>query len=354
MRRRPDAFASSSAFGPVSRRERREADRFFAALIGARPAPRAFESEDVPYDAAFKTLELSPSSAHGGTAMSARLTLAMLTTIMPKLATVSSAIQQRYLDLTNEMFRLFAIDTIESRAFFLAHANVESGEFAAMVEADHREPYRERKRNSEDPAWTPQHVTAGQLADYRSRNYHNRPEIAPGGVFKYIGRGPLQVTTALGYRRGGEVMNVWGQELGRTGAIDDASTLLHAVGEIGQDPSLAAIPDLAFLLSGAHFKAARRTTATGPVRSMDKSASSDPPFRADQFLAASAWMVGIGSFGELKKWKTSQQQLVADNLNRKMPIFRRAIQAMCGGGTTGVCGNPAVAQPAPRITLPLP
>jgi hypothetical protein len=273
---------------------------------------------------------------------------------MPKLASASPAIQQRYLDFTNEMFRLYAIDTIESRAFFLAHAFIESGQFSAMVEADHREPYRERVRNSEDPAWTPQYVTPGQNADYRSRNYHQRPEIAPGGVFKYIGRGPLQVTTSLGYRRGREVMNVWGQEYGRTGAIDDSSKLLHAVGELGQDPSLAAIPEYAFLLSGAHFKAARRASATGPVRSMDKSASSDPPFRAEQFLAASAWMLGIGSFNELKKWKTSQQQLVADNLNGKMPVFRRAIQAMCGGGKTGICGHPAVGQPAPRITLPLP
>ncbi|HJZ78523.1 MAG TPA: hypothetical protein VKE51_42640 [Vicinamibacterales bacterium] len=347
------ASGGSSSFGFVSRRERREADLFFASLAGGRRAPRAFESEDAPYDSAFKTLELSPSSAHGGTKMSAGLTLAMLTAIMPKLATASAAIQQRYLDLTNEMFRLYAIDTIESRAFFLAHAFVESVQFSAMVEADFREAYRERARNSEDPAWRPQHVTAAQRSDYVGRGYDKNAQIAPGGVFKYIGRGPLQVTTSLGYRRALQVMNVWGQEYGGTGVIDDSSTLLQAVGEIGGDPSLAAIPDFAFLLSGAHFKAARRPSS-GILRSMDKSASSDPPFRADQFLAASASMAGIGSFAELKKWKASAQKIIADNLNGKMPVFRRAIQAMCGGGTTGICANPALGQAAPRITPPLP
>jgi hypothetical protein len=119
------------------------------------------------------------------------------------------------------------------------------------------------------------------------------------------------------------------------------------------DPSLAAIPDYAFLVSEAHFKAARRAGDRG-VRSMYKSASSAPPLRADQFLAASASMVGVGSFNELKKFNTRNQQHVADNLNRKMRVFRRAIQAMCAGGTTGICGNPTAGQPAPRITLLLP
>src|SRR5262245_33492632 len=112
MRHRRDANTESSSFGLVSRRERRDADLFFASFTGARRAPPAFESEEAPYDPAFKTLELSPSSAHGGTKMSVELTLAMLTTIMPKLATASAAVQQRYLDLTNQMFRLYAIDTI--------------------------------------------------------------------------------------------------------------------------------------------------------------------------------------------------------------------------------------------------
>jgi hypothetical protein len=348
MRRQP-SFSSSSSFGPVTRDQIREADLFFAALMGTPTPIRAIEAEDTAYDPAFKALELSPSSTHGGTPMRDGLTRAMLTRIMPKLGRASEAIQQRYLDLTNEMFRLFAIDTIESRAFFLAHAFVESGEFASMVEGDHREPYRERVRGSTDPAWTPQHVTAGQAAEFRRWNYHNRPEIMGRGNFLYIGRGPLQITFSRGYRRAREVMNVWGQEYGRTGAIEDSSKLLHAVGELSGDPALAAVPEYAFLLSGAHFKSAR-PGSSGGVRSMDKSASSTAPLRADQFLAASASMAGVGSFTELNR--SVHKKHIADNLNRKMPVFREAIKAMCGSATTGICGNPAVAQPAPRITLP--
>jgi len=355
---------TSSTYWPTSARARREADQFYASLIGRPARHRAaegesdaeaeaeiyFEDKTPPYDPTFKTLELSPSSTHGGTKMEGKLTLGMLTAIMPKLATAPPEIQHRYLALTNRMFRTFAIDTIESRAFFLAHANVESGEFASMVEGDHRQAYRERKRDSDDPAWTPQHVTPGQAAEFRRWNYHTRPQIAPGGRFLYIGRGPLQVTFSQGYRRAREVMELWGNELGRLGNVTAASTLLQAAGELSQDPTLAAIPDFAFMLSGAHFKSARPGSG-GTVRSMDKSASTAAPLRADQFLAASSSMAGVGSFAELKKLNARSRQHVADNINRKMVVFRRAVQAMCAGQTTGVCSNPAVGQPPPRISV---
>jgi hypothetical protein len=340
-------------FGRVSRRRRHEADLFFAELMGKpRGAGEAEDAgEDAPYDPQLKALELSPSSTHGGTPMTSALTVAQLVQIMPKLGTAAADVQQRYLGLTNDMFRLYAIDTIESRAFFLAQATIESGEYASMVEADHRQAYKERERNPSDPTWAPSYVTPAQRADFVARGYDKRDDIGRA-TFRFIGRGPLQVTTSQGYRRGGQVMNVWGQELGRRGSIDDASRILHAVGELSTDPTLAALPPFAFLLSGAHFKTARPSGTS--VTSMDKAATSRPPLSAEQFLGASAYMVGIGSFAQLKTWKQSQQQLVADNMNPKMVVFRRALVALCGTGTTGICANPAIRQPAPRITLPLP
>ncbi len=342
---------SRGGFGRSSSRRRRDADLFFADLMGASAGEDEAWPEDTPYDPRLRALELSASSTHGGTAMASPLNLAQLVQIMPKLGTAPAAVQQRYLDLTNDMFRLYAIDTIESRAFFLAQATIESGEYASMVEADHRQAYKERERNASDPAWTPSHVTAAQRADFVKRGYDKRDDIGRA-TFRFIGRGPLQVTTSQGYRRGGQVMNVWGQELGRRGSIEDSSRILHAVGELSGDPTLAAIPEFAFLLSGAHFKTARPSGTS--VTSMDKSATSRVPLSAEQFLGASAYMVGIGSFQALKGWRQDQQQAVADNMNRKMVVFRRALQALCGSGTTGVCANPAIRQPAPRITLPLP
>ncbi len=346
---------SRPGFGRVSQRERRNADLFFAELVGtASPLPPESSSETAPYDPRFKALELSPSSAHGGTRMAAPVTSAMLTAIMPKLATASAVVQRRYLDLTNDTFRLFAIDTIESRAFFLAHAFIESGQFSVMMEGDLRTPYRARERGASDPTWRPRHVTGAQDREYKKRNYHRRKSIAPGGAgdYRYIGRGPLQVTTFLGYKRAAQVMGVWGQELGRRGAIQDSARILHAQAEVLRDPYLAAIPEIAFLHSGAHFKAARR-----PGRnelSMDKSATSAPPFTWLRFLSASGSMFGVGSVAQLKKFSVSSQRHVIDNLNAKLPVFHRAVRTLCGSQTSGVCSNSALSGPVGPAPFPLP
>ncbi len=300
------------------------------------------------YDPRYRALELKASSDHGGTRMSSALSGAMLNRIMPALAAQSSEIKRRYLDLTNEVFSLFAIDTIESRALFLAHAKVESDQYKFMVEADRRVPYRAREVNAQDRRWRPQHVTAQQDAAYRAQRYHRRPQVMGRGRYLYIGRGPLQVTTAQGYKRAVEVLNVWGQELGRRGAIQESARILRAAGEVGRDPTLASVPQLGFLLCGAFFKVA--LPFKSGLKSLDMRATRNVPMTAEDFLRVSSSMYGLGSFRRLRTYRPDQRQIVIDNLNHKVPAFRQAIQVLCGRNTAGVCAIQALKQPYAPLT----
>ncbi|MBT8342961.1 MAG: hypothetical protein HKP58_00625 [Desulfatitalea sp.] len=47
----------------------------------------------------------------------------------------------------------------------------------------------------------------------------------------------------------------------------------------------------------------------------------------------------------LRTCRRDQRRIVIDNLNRKVPVFRNAIQVLWGGSTSGACGNPALKQP---------
>jgi hypothetical protein len=288
---------------------------------------------------------LKASSEHGGTPTDEEITRAQLGQIMPELGSAPVETQEYYTSLVNRTFEMFRIDTIESRAFFLAHAAVESRQFKFLVEADFRQAYRARERGADDPDWAPGAVTSGQRSDFTStgRRYDLDTAISPAGrPFEYIGRGPLMVTKSYGYKQAVAVLEAWGQQLGAEGRIQEAAQALHAAAELERDPALAAVPEYGFLLSAAHFKATG-TTTSGRTVGLDYLASKNAPTTKRGFFGASSRMHGLGGWSALEALKTTNPGAHAiheANLNEKFPSYQRALRVLCAGKSKGICTQP--------------
>lgn len=279
--------------------------------------------------------ELEASSQHGGTPVDPgeEVTLLQLLEIMPQLSKATPDQRQYYLDMVNDAFEIFEIDTVESRAFFLAHASVESKDFGFLEEADFRQAYRTRDPFEEDPSWRPGVITAAQAADFKGRGYDTSAAISPpSSPYRNIGRGPLMVTTGQGYFQALRVLEAWGQQLGQRGQIEEASRVLHAVGELRRDRALAAKPEYGFLLSAAHFKAVGVQSGRAGVTKLglDLQASRNRPKTVEQFFQASARMHGTTEARLKKMEETSPRnyKIHIDNRDAKFAVYQRALNVL--------------------------
>lgn len=138
--------------------------------------------------------------------------------------------QKNRLKLLIKTFRIFGIDTVESKAFFLAHAALESkGLTEPLAKGD------------------------------------------PPGVKGYPGRGPLHVTNKENYEKAFQTLKAMATELRKsklsTADLKQASELEMAEMEIRKDPKKAEEWKYGFLLSGAYF-----ITSSSGVKSLNQRA----------------------------------------------------------------------------------
>src|SRR4029453_5962299 len=131
--------------------------------------------------------------------------------------------------LTKRTFTIFKMDTVESRAFFLAQGFKESGQFSHMVEADidPASAYNEQEEGGTDrnPFYT-----NTQLSEYRKR-YASNQNINPDKSklpkdwsgpktnenFAYIGRGPGRDTGPQKHENAPPTLERWGNEYEQKG-----------------------------------------------------------------------------------------------------------------------------------------
>lgn len=220
-------------------------------------------------------VEVQASSKTAGTPMIGTLAPSDMAKIYPMLGKQPQSVIDQYTALTNRTFQIFQMDTVESRAFFLAQAFIESGQFSHMVEADLDPANAYTSTADRNPLYTP-----AQLAEYKGR-YSKKTDINPlqnrlpagwsgpksNENFAYVGRGPVQVTTSTGYKQAEDTLEHWAAEYEKNGdppgikATDLPGTgatvherLRSAAKALRDNPALAADPDYAFLLSGAFVK----------------------------------------------------------------------------------------------------
>jgi predicted chitinase len=300
QQRRPRSGSDAAA----AEREADAAEHRFAAdnsfiFVAARaPKNTVLAKALTPQD-----VELSASSRHGGTPMTQALTVDDMQRIYPMLAKQTGEVIDRYTDLTNRTFTIFKMDTVESRAFFLAQGFKESGQFSHMVEGDidPASAYNEQEEGGTDrnPFYT-----NTQLSEYRKR-YASNQNINPDQSklpknwsgpktnenFAYIGRGPVQVTGRRNYENAAITLERWGNEYEKKGdppgiKPEDlpgtgptvAARLKSSAQAIRDNPALAGDPDYAFLLSGAFMKMGWYGTSdtSQDATSLDRMASRTP------------------------------------------------------------------------------
>lgn len=348
QRRRADGGSRVEAERDADRVERAFAagERSLAVRNGA-PRGMVLAKPVTPQE-----IEIKASSAHGGTPMTQALSEFDMKRIYPALGAQQPAIVTRYTTLTNRTFAVFKMDTVESRAFFLAQAYMESGQFAHMVEGDLESPYAEQVEGGADrtPFYTPT-----QLAEFRKR-YAKNKKINPGKDrlpksfsgpktdenFAYVGRGPVQVTGRTNYENSASTLEHWGLEYEKNGdppgikASDlpgtgdtVAARLKSAAKAIRDDPALAGDPDYAFLLSGAFMKMGWMGSPTATnATSLDAMASRTPgAMSAADMYGKSGLMHGKAGV----KWGSKEfdqawgkdAQLVKDNFETKAREYNR-------------------------------
>jgi predicted chitinase len=273
-------------------------DNSFIPVAARAPGNTALAKALTPQD-----VELSASSQHGGTPMTQALTVDDMPRIYPMLAKQTGEVIDRYTDLTNRTFTIFKMDTVESRAFFLAQGFKESGQFSHMVEAD-IEPASAYNEQEEGGTDRNPFYTNTQLSEYRKR-YASNQNINPDKSklpkdwsgpktnenFAYIGRGPVQVTGRRNYENAAATLERWGNEYEQKGdppgiKPDDlpgagttvAARLKSSAQAIRDNPALAGDPDYAFLLSGAFMKMGWYGTSdtSQDATSLDRMASRTP------------------------------------------------------------------------------
>ncbi len=290
---------------------------------------------------AAEKLTLQASSESGGTPMERPLTIDEMIEIFPELAKNPGETIDRYTDLANRTFALFRINTVESRAFFLAQSFMEAAQFQFMVEGENVDPglrYMEHEEDAPARQGDP-FYSKPQLDYYRSRykdnpNINPQPQNLPKGWsgprnaenFAYIGRGPVQVTGKRNYENAANALQAWGEQYKKQGdppGIDPAllpgkgatagERLIEAADAIRNNPALAGDPDYAFLLSGGFFKMGWHGSETsakqGNASSLDKIATGlGKNASAGQIYGASGLMHGkanvkwpSGSGEDLKK-----------------------------------------------------
>jgi hypothetical protein len=285
--------------------------------------------------------------------MTQPLKLVQLQHIMPQLKNAPNP--QRYLDLTNQTFKLFQIDTVESRAFFLAQAKVETQGFRFLVEADIDDSRSFVERDEDiyenEPQFEPHYYTSGQLNEFGKR-YLNQKSInvhagkLPAGWqgrrtpnFAYVGRSPLQVTNKQNYQNAINTLRRLGTEwlkLERDGKAPHVAEdialqgipqgkslgekMIIAAERLSKDPALAADPDYGFLLSGAFLKMGR-TTQHGET-SMAKSASRwlQKTFSQNTFLGVGGPMFGR-TLDQIRQFSENERKLTLKNLDDKIKAY---------------------------------
>jgi len=328
QQRRPRSGSDAAA----AEREADAAERRFVADGSFIPiATRAPEHIVLAKALTPQDVELSASSQHGGgTPMTQALTIDDMQRIYPALAKQTGEVIDRYTDLTNRTFTIFKMDTVESRAFFLAQGFKESGQFSHMVEGD-IDPASAYNEQEEGGADRDPFYTNTQLSEYRKRyaknqninpDKRNLPKDWSGPRtdenFAYVGRGPVQVTGRRNYENAAATLERWGNEYETKGdppgikpedlpGTGDtvAARLKSSAQAIRNNPALAGDPDYAFLLSGAFMKMGWYGTkdTSKDATSLDRMASRTPgAMTAEAMYSKSGLMHGKANV----KWPTDE------------------------------------------------
>jgi hypothetical protein len=158
-----------------------------------------------------------------------------------------SALLTRWVRRLNEAFTLMAIDTIDARATYLAHAYVESFQFRRMTES-------ETGRYTEDPKNANLNKTSLEAQYPKGSDRRARVDPGGGGDWTYIGRGPLQVTNQAEYAATLTFLEQQADARDAAGDSAASATMRSAVAAIRADPREAANPEYAFLFSAANMK----------------------------------------------------------------------------------------------------
>jgi len=211
-------------------------------------------------------------SAFGGKRRQPRVEKGELEKIYPDWASkADEAKKQRDLDLVNEAFKLLQLDTVQAQAIYLAHASGESGQFLDLV------------ARGDDPAV----------------------------VGKFLGRGPLQVTTQVNFVASLAFLQLRAEELVAAGDAQNAAAVAEAYYAISQDVAAASDPRYAFLFSAAFMRAALHAR------------------QEEQAIQSIQGTPGFGGTGVESRFETGGRAgLVDPNAANKSAAYRRAIRVL--------------------------
>ncbi|HZT60727.1 MAG TPA: DUF4157 domain-containing protein [Pyrinomonadaceae bacterium] len=183
---------------------------------------------------------------------------------------------KRYLDSLNEAFKIMKIDTVEAQANYLSHAFVESDQFRQFTETQGSTsaPGGGSQKWQDDPKKVQRNMS--YLKDTYVPNEKDSPDdvkrklaVNPSGAsgdFEFIGRGPVQVTDKFNYAEVVAVIEIAGEQYEKEAAALEAAKkdntqakqfaklAKQAAHDIKADPTAAAKPEYAFLVSAAHMK----------------------------------------------------------------------------------------------------
>jgi hypothetical protein len=151
---------------------------------------------------------------------------------------------ERYRNYLNDAFHVMKIDTVEAQANFLAHASEESGQFRAFTESQGEAQHWEEdpKKVKLDPSKLPKDK-----------------DVNPKGNWEFIGRGAVQVTHEPKYVEVIAELEKMAEQYQKEAATDAKAAAMAkqaqaAADAIKADPSNAAKPEFAFIVSAAFMK----------------------------------------------------------------------------------------------------
>ena len=206
------------------------------------------------------------ASDHGGTPIpiyDLRMTVEELKEIYPRIAADAAKdpplVTEKHIanlaSYLSDAFELMRLDTVEAQANYLAHGAVESFGFKRFTEAQvKRQAYLEDPTSvSLDTGWLNK---AWPELEYEA--YKMGHDINPGSdttwQSSYIGRGPVQVTGRVNYKKTLKRLEKMADEYEAYGNTDAAEKIRQAVDKISTDPRQAANPRYTFLFSAAYMK----------------------------------------------------------------------------------------------------
>ena len=267
-----------------------------AASGAAQSMHRAYRGAKVfkkSLDAFVKGLKpISSSSSFGGTARG-DMTRAQLEQVFPLLtsaakgnATLEAKVGKRLKHL-NEAFYLLGIDTAESQALYLAHAEGESKSLLRFTESQRND------FGDADPKLDVQYLEK-TFGPGTTHQWRIKPLPGLSWNESFIGRGALQVTLRLGYLQAVATLMKRARQWDDGSLSDDpyegveaASRLQETIDAVLANPFHGGLPENAFLLSAGHAK--------NPALTFDRAAlqtRKSPSAASFRKGAASAWMRG--------------------------------------------------------------